>query len=746
VFNKLGPAVGRGMLLGILTPMQQAKNEEKHKFIEFLKSHPYVKIIFPLAPLVGGGDIIGKMQKGELPVVGVTFIVCFIAYISYLYGKIKIITLKAASDTRYFYPFLSSLPQSEKKKFLEARPIDIERLKLFLETNRTEHLIISGDSGTGKSTLLELYHSNSMPKEIVRIAAAQITSPYDFAKRVLFGSVSDSELDSKLINSFNSIFDRSGKHDINRDWANFIKLYKIRFLKQRQLMIFLDQSERLVEEIHALGEIEENTIFTFLNVLKTSTQINTVFVVRSDYLARLIAFLPESKHDIMFVYGIAAGPIDESSSETRRRFEKVSADSLERDAIIKMMRERTKPNTLIFNLAGYIVECGYSDRITNYRNPSGYNGSDQILDIYIQLVIEEYSFLNKSHTKATELLMLLYVIAVFHRRRNIAFSKDDISAISHLSLARVDEAFIFLERRGLIQRDQEMANSYYFAHDLVAEHLIRREYKGVHVDYQVAVAQLIERRVPRSQMIRPDEEKNPFLSILNDGKLASFWALPLWAAAALYGSRIAFPEKTYDFFDKIGIHSVLNAWIPGVVNNYGFSTWFFAPVLIAQYIWVMFMYGLAQGCLKYVLQSENRKISLFTINLCGGFGALLGYLFSFAPSLFIIPIAVPGFVLISVYFLLSYDGDDEKRIFSYFWELTYGTMGNMIISICVCIGMVELFLLRGGSNKFIFDAITLSAVCALYCYFAFQMRRWQGSYLGRVAMLTLYEAGRRRIT
>ena len=146
--------------------------------------------------------------------------------------------------------------------------------------------------------------------------------------------------------------------------------------------------------------------------------------------------------------------------------------------------------------------------------------------------------------------------------------------------------------------------------------------------------------------------------------------------------------------------------------------------------------------LEFAIKVCGLSLHGLTLAVC----AFMGFALSYAPSLFIIPISIPGFSLALVYLFLSSKRDRDTTIYKYFKELGGTTLGNMVICLGACTLLINTVRVQSGGARFFNNDVLMNLfVCGLFLYFAYQMKDRQGSEMGRNGLLAIYDAGRRRI-
>ena len=712
----------------------------RQNFLDYVQSHRYSKLLIPILGIFGISDLPSALAHGQVPYLAITSVLIGLLFLLYTYHSIRPLRLSNAREAREFYPFLSALSAQERHKFLLPRSGDLHRLDQRIEASDTSHTVIAGASGVGKSMLISMLVGRTNQRATYLLFDETVDNCYDVLFKLFdLGSPTRSiEIEEKVT----FLLGENSEQDLETDEVfSFLlsKLYE-RQKHEGTLHVIFDQAERMAGNFAKLGEAEQRLLIRILEGLRVERWIRTVFVVRSDLLAELLDQLTPFSFNIFFLGGIKPENNDTTFNDIKRKFLRICSHDQFLE-ILLLIENSSHPNTLALALAGYITENKSADYILRYKDQSGRNGVDRILTIYISLLFQEYEYIHVDTATSAELEVTLFALSLLNSKAGMACTIDDVARVGHLPTARVSRAFDYLRDRDVLKPELGKPEYFRIAHDLIADHVLRRDPVKLRLDHAAAMEQIVDRGISKEQILVVREEKDPFISSILNGFPVSFAAWLLWGAAVFYGLRIAVPERVYEWLEPV--NRVVEAAIPGSLSQNPADWWLFIPIAFTQYIWVLFMYGLDRGFFKYVTVVERRPLMRFLLHMAGPLGALLGFLLSFFPSLFVIPIALPGVLLSVSYAALSMSQVKDKLVHKYFTELSIGTAVNMIIAFVVCYGLTELYILRNAKAAQFENSVSIVLVCILFCCFAFQMRGRQGSQFGRSAMLAVYDAGRR---
>jgi hypothetical protein len=716
----------------------------KITFLDYLKSNPYSQLLTPISTIFGFSDILKAfLLKGYPPVVSIGAATGVGLVLLYNFHRLRPVHLKGPASSLEFYPFLAPLDNASRARFVIARPRDLQLISDAINRNTRVYSIISGESGAGKTTLLQVYAATSTKETFIHIVDAHVNGFYDLLTSTLsfLDSPRNTDLETILDDILAAIKLKGLRRESLSDHFNMLVDYLRNNLSNDRLVLIFEQSERLSVNVRHFGKEEFQATLAFFEALRTSEWIRVGFVTRNDRATDVLTLLPRQSFDVVFIDSLEIDDQSISTLDMRRRFQ-IVCSSDECDKIIEIATKNNVHNTFVLALAGYIVEATGADTIID-SNTRGYDGIHQIIAIYLRLLSDEYAYMKKDASAKADLEMVLYALALYNHRTNLACTADRIARICHLPKDRVEDVIFHLLERHLVAPDRQSYEDLRLAHDLLSEHVMRRdENEYLRIDHALSMQHIVDRQLAPADLIDVQPEKDPFISTFIDGRWPSTAAFLLWIAAVFYGLRLADPALVMSWLGPV--NSLLDRYLPGVVSPFGFDAWYFLPIAFTQYVWVLFMYGLDRGFFRYVTVAEGRPVMGWILHLVGPLGAALGLTLSFAPSLFIIPIVVPALILAACYLILWRKHTGGRLIGDYFFSLGATTIGNMVIAMLVCMGLTELLLLRVGGDKDIVGFVNLLLVCASFWYFAYVMYGLQGSLHGRAALLTIYDSGRRR--
>jgi len=704
-------------------------------FLAFLKSHRYTRLLAPILAILGITDIT-RLMRGDTQnpiVLGMVVIAATLAIIL-AYAKLRSTKLKTASEARHFYPFLRRVAGADREKFVLPRAQQFSALKDFISNLRNDFGIVTGGSGVGKSTLLQEYYRADDTISIT------LEEPVDYT--------------TSVISELKKIVPRQNLHEffeIEEDILSDISLADLEgrlarmvtLLPNKDLSILIDQSERLVSTFNELNKRSGVVLVSLLDALRATKNVKVIFAIREDLLYGLLKMVAGHPHKVFFVEGIDKNIDSSFAWRIHRKFEAISVADQTYNRIMSASVKDGGVNTFVVQLCGYLIECT-GDGVTQFIGKH-YNDYRSVLEKYVCCLCDEYAYLNGDHRLSSEAEIVLFTIAAYNKKTGNHVSLERVIKISHLPRRRVVKCIEYLNARDVVEVHEDWNRALRLAHDVLMDHVISREAKDMRLDHKLAIEQIIDRGI--DDLTEIIEETDPLadpIRHVDDGKppIDGVGTLLLWLAALLYFYRIAFPENSAEILRPINLF--LGQLVPGAVYSVDVATAHFIPIAFTQYLWVLFMFGMDRGFFFYIYKhGELNKVLYFTLHIMGFCGAVMGILLSFTPPLFILSIAIPGLMIAFTYLVLAFGAKgNDATIFRYYYELCVTTFLNMTICFATLFAMIKLMDARLGN--FQFDMTIVVSVCMLFVYFNYQMRGRQGSRLGRVSMMAIYDAGRNR--
>jgi ABC-type dipeptide/oligopeptide/nickel transport system ATPase component len=703
--------------------------------VAYSTQHRYYRLLLPILVLFASTDI-WKIGKGASTLAFLTGGLG-LAVLAYAVYRLRKATLLGPEQCKYFFPFLAMIDEPTQARFLLSRASLLEQLGLAVRGSVASHVIVVGPSGVGKSTLLQQYVAAVKDKRHI------LTDPIGYVDDALGAIVGTERIrsdkifeeDRAIINGDNSSLNAMRQamlRTIERCVDNAVDPF----------VIIFDQAERLAVYLETATDQERMRLASFLAVCR-STGVRVVFAVRSEYLADIVSLMPKDGYSLFFV------DEDNPESDLRQRLERLNFAKNEIDDYIPIVRSKGKINTFVYQLAGYLAESVGLHEILRNRHKY-FSDERAIIEVYIEKLLDDYGYLHCDHMRAADVEVVLFTISNFNKRTGRAIEFDAIGRIAHLPYGRLQKCGDYLFQKKVIGDPADKVSGIRIAHDVLMDQILNREARFLQAERRLAIEQIIDRGFERGDLVDTLDEMHPLyppycFRQTADGKTEMGGALEtvlLWSAAILYWWRIAFPDAAAEVLAPVNHY--LNHLIPDIVVAPQDSNVFFVLIAFTQYIWVIFIYGLNKGFFYYLHKvGELNGFTYFALQIAGPAGALMGFILSFAPALFIIPIAVPGLGLALVYLCLYRRRDRETAIYKMFWEFGITTVGNMIIAFGACYLLYKTVRHHSGDG-YASNVLVIYFVCALFLYFAYHMRHRQGSEIGRNGMLAMYDAGRRR--
>lgn len=720
------------------------------RFNSFFWHHRYVRLLFPILGLFGLTDIPKLIEKGGFPWISAVAGISAVVVVILGFVRLRRTNLKDHSECRFFYPFLSKIDKENRERFLLPRAQLLKNLDdAIISCERgahSSHLVIVGRSGVGKSTMLSEYvDMNAIRRNIIVDPVNYVAQSLEIVigRQKIHG---DPFFQAKLVVTNSDGSDEQEFHDAVTRILDRCLTHET---AEPPMIIAVDQAERLSVSMSSETDVKKRRLVSFLEAARVQTNIRIVFSVRSEYLAGILSLLPNGSYKLFFVDGI--DPDHETSATSLIDKLKVfDVDEAYYRDLLKIISANGKINAFIYQLSGYLIETIGTKELMHDRNKRHRFFTDEryVVDVFIDKLLDEYGYLHSDHMKSADLEVVLFTIACFNKKTGEAPGQEEIGKIAHLSEQRLKDCASYLYKKNVIGDPENRTQKIRIAHDVLIDQLLAREPRHLRADRRIAIEQIVERRLEKNGgLVSTLDETNPFFNIIrrDEGGRADTGGKTelglLWLLVAMYLARMAWPEIFYAHMTWV--NDWLDSKLPDVViSNPRLSNVFFLPTAFTQYIWVIFMYGMNKGFFCYLYKTGEIKYSYYLLQIAGPLGALCGLFLSFAPALFIVPIAIPGLILSGVYLYLWCRSSGNTAIYKYFLELGLTTFVNMIIALLGCFLLVPAVKDQVGAQ--IGNVLIIYFVCILFCWFAYQMRGRQGSELGRNGMLALYDAGRRR--
>ena len=717
-----------------------AKEPSTRQFWTFVSQHRYIRLLLPILGLIGGADVWLWYQSGDWPwLLVVAAIAAFVAVIV-AWNKIRSVALLDPDECKDFFPFLNGLPEPKRLPFYLPRPDLLGRLKSRIASLRNSHLMIVGESGSGKTTVLDHFKAEMEDVSIVTELASEADT-ISILKAITSdrGFLQDVELQNQLREAAKEPFDARHAATCASKLAQRLSQHIT-----KPTYVLIDQAERFKPYLDRSTKKTRAMTLLFLESLKNQEKIHVIFSIRSDKIDGLITLLGENGYDLFFLKGF---DVYENTAAREIMSSKFQAVGLSEEHISDVLDELSKSgnvNAFDFQMAGYVYECFGVSNVNRMRGEV-HRTDNVFFDIFHDALYDEFGFISADHLAAADLEVVLFIIAYYNKRKSLALRRDDAILLSHIpesNFTRVEE---YLKARHLLDIDDLAHSSFRLAHDLVVEQVLSKEPRHLQPDQQIALEKIIDELPDRMPSQKVLDYVTPFIGFArrkNNG-IADFGnpeTVLLWLFALLYFLRIAYPESFATYIQPV--NSTLDNWLPGIVFPASESNYFFAPIALTQYIWVMVVYGLNRGFFFYIWEYESNGVMSIILRIIGPFGAFLGLLLSYAPGLFIIPIGIPGLILGVSYVLIATRANLPTAIYRYLNVLGWATIGNMVIAAGVTYLLIDVMRNFSPARAMELGLVNL-LTCALFCYFAYQMRWRQGTNLGRSRMLAMYHAGRK---
>ncbi|MCO6185224.1 AAA family ATPase [Rhizobium sp. L1K21] len=710
------------------------ENSTTNNFWDFCYHHRYVQLLLPILGLFGAADFYSAYQDQKWPWVLIGSCIITLLVVILAWKKVSPVELLSHISCRHFYPFLSNITHEEREKFLLNRIGLLNDLENKIISLQKTHLIIIGESGAGKSTLKENFKARNREKKIIELESNSAGFVEVIDAILAKVGKSDNVQAQSLVTEIISNGEANLKSAIDR---------LVGLLFEEPTILIFDQSERLSPSFQSLSKKDRKRTTELLEKLKESEFCKTIFTIRSDRIDGLISMLGERGFEIFFVEGFDAEDDLGLAERIKIKLNKLQVNDTDTTWILDNLTEKGTINAFIFQLAGYLIE---SIGIKKIKAIGGrlYSGEKMFLEAYIGSLLDEFGYVQHDHLKSADLENILFCVASFNKRKNSALNIKDLTHISHLPESKCERCIQFLRDKKVFDERDIEDHRLRLVHDLLMDHLMAREPRFLPPEQRIAIEQIVDRSSSEKPAFTSLDYVSPFLNFARRDENGSIdiglpETLLLWFFAIVYFWRIAFPEQAFNLL--LPINDYFSGVYPGIVFPPETATYMFIPTAFTQYIWVSIIYGLNREFFYYLRKTNEIKYLYFFSKLIGPFGALLGFLFSFIPSFFVIPIALPGAILGSIYIFISVKSKSNTAIYKYLSLTGIATIGNMIISLAVVYFLIQT--VSHPSNDHVRQhVLTVTFISGLFCYFAYQMRLKQGSILGRTVLTTMYAAGR----
>lgn len=696
-----------------------------------------MRLAVPMFTILGVSDLPSLFLDGSIPWLFFTFLLLSIITIGMGYRRLTPTELLSPKKCQFFYPFLANLDTPLARKFSLTRAGQLDEFSSQLSELDNRILVLYGDSGVGKTTLVNDYVSidaDDKNKLVISYERNYVDTIY----RIIAGE-DNVLLDRSYEGLIGELFSEHTELKRRIDICTKIVEKMDAILGTQTAELFIDQAERLPIQLDTSEKHYREGVLLFLTSLANSRKFKVILIVRSDYLAKLISYIPASEYELYRIEGIDISNEKRSSDVFRERMLELNIPTNDIDSLRTIILDGRNINTFIFQLTGYLIECFGSKPMLG-DSARFVNSDKDIIELFVDKMLDEYGFLARDHIRAADLELTLFAVACFNKKTGRALNYELLPKLAHISERNAHACVDYLRAKNVIVQNDE-PQSLRIVHDLLIEQILSRESRYIISDDLVSIERLVDKRVDISTLTQPLEATHPYLNPVRrneSGRVEPIGVetILLWCAALAYWYRFAFPEETFALLEPI--ISIFNLFRPGILYPPEIATAHFYPIAFTQYLWVIFIYGLNRGFFFYLYKKGDINIAYHFLSIIGPVGALLGLIFSYTPALFILAIAIPGLCLSFVYFYIYVKSNSRANIYQYIWKLSYATALNMLISIAVSY-LLTFALISENDSQVVGQLFNTYFVCALFCYFAYEMRTRQGSEHGRNGMLSQYD-------
>lgn len=555
-----------------------------------------------------------------------------------------------------FEPFITS----ERRQALLPRSNDCRQLHEFAQEHSRKFILLVGRSGVGKSKLLqflfpdflnELRKGDTKPFSFMFIDNYGATVSKIIERLYISGLLNEQARNDALI-LFDQLRSEWSENDDQKPIARFaigIERTLKPHLQVGNYYFAFDQAERVLMTGAGMDPCDRLGLTVLWEFLRSQRNVRVFIAVRSDLLFDCMDELScitnkEASDEVLVftLYGINGEGNPGEIATIRQRFTEI----LDIDPPLSLwsalgLNSKHTANTFVVQLFGYLLEKlrtnEWGDQRISKMMVRPFLSPTEIISIFMEYLLDEYIRISGSFSAKSILGRVLYTIAVDNRSNAEGCDVERIARLSHTPEKEVRAATEFLAQKRVLRGSVQ---NIWLTHDLVSSYIVSSNLFALPSDFRDSVRALAERKVDPKELQSPPNRTVPF-SISSIFQPGSHFHWPIVVMILFCYVRSVFPGALFLFPPVHWWNNIIGAHFPELIDSFGFSGWYYLPIMLAYLAWVSFIYDLYQGYFQYILDKDAKWIR-FLAWATTPIGVMCVVLVGFTPILFPIPIIICG--------------------------------------------------------------------------------------------------------
>lgn len=721
--------------------------------------HPAMEVTLAILGLTAIAAPIGWLQDYQVsPYLILAALGAVLLAFYFVRKETRILRLPGFMESKHFFPFIShsGIRSEEVRDKLYSRESEALALREHLETDSVRHCFLVGDSGVGKSMMLQYFFSTGSDAHLCEPIVEYETFFVSVHNR-LMKALTGRELE-KFQRAYRDMMEAIDDCDPS-DARSFercvgsIEEYVQASRSEKRIVLIFDQAERAIRLIKSSQDVRQQSKLAreLISELRKASWINTLFVLRADLAIEAVELMIDYEASPVFgstqkyvnffvLSGVNVGAGSENYAKLREKFLSVAGTGDFRSLSSALqIATPTLSNTFLIQLTGYLFEhFGEADSVLMEGIRDSTRLGPRMMDAYLERLSAEYytASLGNSVPAAdakSALWACLFALAEENRGAGRAISILDIAALTHFPSEQVATAMRFLSDKGICQKTQDHG-LYRIAHDLLAEHILKSETVGLRADYKNVYRSYSDLPGNRERHSTAESQRNIFIDLINR-RPVSVPQIFILFCMLLCLFRVVWPSEAFSMLAPV--NAAIDAVLPGAIQTFDFRLEYYLPIMIVHFLWVSFMYKLDRGYFARVLSASD-KTRAFSV-LGAPLGALLGVLLMFAPSLFIVPIIAGGVFLATAYSLHAISLPKSGLASKNARELAVKIWFNMAVSIGSTLICVTLLVTDLPHVDGYFKLMVILFFTACFGWYWYAMQPRQGSQEGWSTLLLYFD-------